>query len=258
MATIKVNGKTVTADESMTVLAVARREGIDIPTLCFHEGLGPYGACRLCVVEAESPQLRRSLVTSCTLAVSEGLSVETETPLVAASRRIIFELLLGRTPDSSRLREMAKRYGVETSRFRAAESDDCVRCGLCVRACRDKIGVAAISFAGRGQKRRVTAEFGKLSEACVGCGACANVCPTGAVRLEDKGGERTIFLKNNLIGRFPLVRCGNCGTPYATKQFLDHVASRNSEQPRTKQGGLCPECERAHYAEAIVAEFSAS
>lgn len=256
MATIKLNGKLVAADDSMTVLDAARREGVVIPTLCYHEALGPYGACRLCVVEAEGPLLRRSLVTSCTLPASEGLAVETETPLITTSRKIIFELLLGRSPDSPALRAMARKYGVETTRFSSGASDDCVRCGLCVRACRDKIGVAAISFAGRGQKRRVTAEFGKLSDLCLGCGTCANLCPTGAIRLEDKDGERTIFLKGNTIGRFPLVRCASCGAPFTTQKFLDHVAVHVKEQPLTKKSGLCPECERTYYAEARVGEFS--
>lgn len=256
MVTIKLNGKTVAADDSMTALDAARREGVVIPTLCFHEALGPYGACRLCVVEAEGPLLRRSLVTSCTLPVSEGLAVETETPLITTSRKIIFELLLGRSPDSSALRAMAQKYGVEATRFSSGTSDDCVRCGLCVRICRDKIGVAAISFAGRGQKRRVTAEFGKLSELCIGCGTCANVCPTGAIRLEDRDGERSIFLKGNIIGRFTLVRCASCGAPFATKKFLNHVALRIREQPHTKKSGICPECERKYYAEARVGEFS--
>jgi len=254
MVKVKLNGKTVEAGESMTALEVARAAGVDIPTLCRHEALGPYGACRLCVVEAEGPMLRRSLVASCTLPVSEGLTVETETPQVKRARKVIFELLLGRS-ESKKLRELAKRYGVESSRFKAPKVEDCVRCALCVRACRDKIGVSAISFAGRGQKRRVTAEFGKLSDLCIGCGTCANICPTGAIRMEDKDGERSIFLKGNTIGRFTLVRCDSCGAPFATKKFLDHVALRVKEQPRTKKSGICPECERTYYAEAGAGEF---
>lgn len=254
MATIKLNGKSVSTGDTDTVLAVARREGVAIPTLCFHEALGPYGACRLCVVEAEGPVLRRSLVTSCTLPATDGLSVETETALVASTRKIIFELLLGRSPDSPQLRHMAKQYGVESSRFRTGTNDDCVRCGLCVRVCRDKIGVSAISFAGRGQKRRVTAEFGKLSELCIGCGTCANICPTGALRIEDRAGERNIFMQDRTIGKFTLVPCPSCGIPFATRKFLDHIAQRVAAQPNTKTGGRCPECERRHYAEALIGE----
>jgi bidirectional [NiFe] hydrogenase diaphorase subunit len=255
MATIKLNGTAVEAEETMTVLDVARREGVEIPTLCHHDALGPYGACRLCVVEAEGPMLRKSLVSSCTLPVTNGLSVETESPAVQKARKIIFELLIGRS-GSQQIRDMAARYGATSSRFIAPETDDCVRCGLCVRVCRDKIGTAAISFAGRGQKRRVTTEFGKLSEACIGCGSCASVCPTGAIRMKDEDGVRTIYLKNNTVGKFTLETCTSCGAPFATKKLIEHVALRTEEQPRTKKSGICPDCARAYYAELIAGESS--
>src|SRR5690242_1695188 len=104
MATITIDGREVEAPEAATVLQVARGAGIEIPTLCHHEALGPYGACRLCVVEAEGPAMRRSLVTSCTLPASEGLSVTTASPLVQRARRMVLELLLGRSPGSEKLR----------------------------------------------------------------------------------------------------------------------------------------------------------
>jgi len=253
MATIKLNGTSVEAAESMTVLEVARREGVEIPTLCHHEATGPYGACRLCVVEAESPMLRKTLVSSCTLPVANGLIVDTESPAVQQARKLIFELLIGRS-ESRQILAMAARYGVTASRFSTKETDDCVRCGLCVRVCRDKMGVAAISFAGRGQKRRVTAEFGQISQTCIGCGSCANVCPTGAIKLRDEDGIRTIFIRNNTVGRFTLVTCSCCGAPYATKPFLEHVAARTEEQPLTKKSGVCPECARIYYATGITGD----
>lgn len=252
---ITIDRREIEVDEGATVLDITRREGIDIPTLCYHEALGPYGACRLCVVEAEGPLLRRSLMTSCNLKVSEGLSVETNSPLVTLSRKVIFELLLGRSPDSRPLGEMAARFGVETTRFKTGKSDDCVRCGLCVRVCRDKIGVSAISFAGRGQRRQVTAEFGKLSDTCIGCGSCANICPTAAVRLEDKGDERKIFLWDNIISKLTLVRCGSCGVPYATRKFLDYVASHADMHNRLTGKDFCPDCVKRYYADSITGEF---
>jgi formate hydrogenlyase subunit 6/NADH:ubiquinone oxidoreductase subunit I len=147
---------------------------------------------------------------------------------------------------------MAARYGVTASRFVTTELDDCVRCGLCIRVCRDKIGISAISFAGRGQKRRVTAEFGHISKTCIGCGSCANICPTGAIQLHDEKGIRTISLKNNVTGRFVLVQCPSCGVPYATKRMLEYVAARIEGHPTaSKRGDFCPECTRIHAAEAI-------
>ncbi len=251
MPLLTINGRRCEADEGATVLAVARQEGIAIPTLCYHEALGPYGACRLCVVEAEGPMLRRTLTTSCTLPATEGLQVDTETGLVARSRSIILELLIARAPDVPMLRDMAARFNVRPGRFAPWASDDCVRCGRCVRVCRDKIGVSAITFAGRGQTRRVTAEFGALSESCIGCGACANVCPTGAIRMEDKGGERKISLWGTIISRQELVRCASCGVPFATARFLDSIAERTKDVPRADGRRWCGECARRHGAEDL-------
>lgn len=249
MTKIRLNGKEIEADEDATVLDVAMQEGLDIPALCRHEALAPYGACRLCIVEAEGPALRRSLLTSCNLKTFDGMSVETESPRVKSSRKVLFELLLGRSPDSKPLKEMAKRFGVESTRFATDRSDDCARCGLCVRACQDRIGLSAITFAGRGQKRRVTAEIGKLSETCIGCGACANICPTGAIKLEDNGNERKIFLHDTVISALALAGCESCRKPYATLKLLDYVAAH----PDNKYGlniklKLCPACTRKHYA----------
>jgi NADH dehydrogenase/NADH:ubiquinone oxidoreductase subunit G len=254
MATITLDGRTIEAPETLTVLQVARREGVEIPTLCHHEALGPYGACRLCVVEAEGPSTRRSLVTSCTLPVTHGLSVATNSPAVQRARRMVLELLLGRSPRSERLRALARRHGVESTRFGTGrEDDDCVRCGLCVRACRDAIGTSAISFAGRGQKRRVTAEFGKLSELCVGCGTCAAVCPTGVIRLVDEDGWRTVFAGDLAIARLALLRCASCGAPAGTRELRAQVASRTRELPQVEAETLCPECARLHRARALAA-----
>lgn len=250
MIKVKLNGKVVEADPGTSVLDLARREGLDIPTLCNHEALGPRGDCRLCVVEAEGPVRRRSLTTSCNLSVSEGLMIETDTPLVKTSRRVLIELLLAGSPDSKLLKEMAKRFDVEPIRFGASKSDDCVQCGLCVRVCQDAIGVSAITFSGRGRTRRLTTEFGRLSETCIGCGACANLCPTGAMRVEDKGEERKIFMGNDVIGVFTLLRCMLCGTAYATEKFLNHVVRRSEGITEANIAqGFCPACARRHSAE---------
>jgi NADH dehydrogenase/NADH:ubiquinone oxidoreductase subunit G len=257
MMEITLNKKSLQVEEGKTVLETARSEGIDIPTLCFHEALGPYGACRLCLVEAEAPMLRRQLIASCTLAVSPGLVVETDTPLVKQSRQVVFELLLGRAPDSEPLLELARKYGVESTRFPTGQSDNCVRCGLCVRVCRDKIGVSALCFAGRGQKKRVTAEFGKLSETCIGCTTCVNLCPADAIHAEDQEDQRRIFLKDNAISRQPLVPCRICGTYYHTQRFIDYVTNRSDLEEGLKvERDLCPACARRHYAQAIIGELS--
>jgi NADH dehydrogenase/NADH:ubiquinone oxidoreductase subunit G len=257
MATITLDGTAKEAPETMTVLQVARLAGVDIPTLCHHESLGPYGACRLCVVEAESPTLRRSLITACTLQVADGLSVVTNSAAVQRARKIVLELLLARSPNSRPLRALAKQHGVEGSRFGAGLDDDdlCVRCGLCVRACTDQIGAAAISFAGRGQKREVSTEFGHLSRLCIGCGTCAAVCPTGAIQIEDNNGERSILLRGRAFARLALIRCSSCGISFAAERHLDKVSHRLPESPQAEMLSLCPACSRQHYAAAMASEI---
>ena len=255
--TITINGTAYRAEPGSTVLSVCRENGIDIPTFCYHDALGPYGACRLCVVEAESQALRRTLTTSCNLPAADGMVVETASPRVQLSRKLMFELLLARSPETAAVRQLAARFGITETRFPALSNDDCVKCGRCVRTCRDKMGVSAITFSERGHKRHVTAEFGRLSTLCIGCGACAQVCPTGAIRLEDKGEERKIFLWGTMISRFRLVRCGSCGVTIAPQKYLDAVASRIAHEPGAHVKPLCADCARANAAEALTGSFPA-
>ena len=116
MAKIVINGKECNADAGGNILQVLIREGIDVPYLCYHEALSSYGACRLCMVEVTSGS-RKGIMPSCTLAVTEGLAVETESPGVVRIRKILLEMYLAEAPGSEKIRELARKYGVETSRF---------------------------------------------------------------------------------------------------------------------------------------------
>jgi len=153
MVTIKINKKKYQADEGETVLPVLIREGIDIPYLCYHEALSPYGSCRLCMVEVTGGG-RKGITASCTLPVSEGLEIETESPEVVNVRTILLEMYLAEAPGSKKIQELAKKFGVVKSRFAnfdiEAKGDRCVLCGLCVRVCNDLLGIGAINYAGRG------------------------------------------------------------------------------------------------------------
>lgn len=249
MVTIMLNGQSREVPESMTVMEAAQMAGIHIPALCHHEALGAYGACRICVVWMEGPAQRPGLAAACTTPVSSGLAIETDSEAVQRARKVLFQLLLGRSPDSASLRAMAKHYGVDSTPYgEGAPHDLCVRCGLCVRTCQAKIEVSAISFTGRGQGRKVSTEFGVLSESCIGCGACATVCPTGMIRVEDGNGERAIVLNDQAIARFTLLACASCGAPLVTKAFLDRrLAALHGGQVEV----LCPGCKRKHTAIAM-------
>ncbi|MDA8387028.1 MAG: 2Fe-2S iron-sulfur cluster-binding protein [Nitrospiraceae bacterium] len=258
MANITLDGRRIETAPGATILEAARATGADIPTLCHHEALDPCGACRLCIVEASGPELKPSLMTSCNTRAADGMVVETESPRVVNARRKSFELLAARSPHSKLLMRLAARLGVEPARFKPAvpadgdnERDDCLRCGICIRACTRKIGVSAIVFAGHGEDRHVAAKFEKPSSPCIGCGACANLCPTGAIRMADEDGRRRVFVNGRMISDLPLVKCGNCGRFFTTFRQADYVKLRLPEGLRPSPGDLCPECLRISKAAAL-------
>jgi len=225
MINLTINGQEIQAPEGTTVLDAAGKAGIYIPTLCHHEALEPEGTCRLCIVEV-SGALRHAIRIACIQEVKEGLIVETDTERIKKNRRLILELLLGRSPYSKTLIDLAAKCGVMSSRFLTGENDDCIKCGRCVRVCSDKIGAYALCWANRGYDRKVTTDFERLSEYCIGCGACAQVCPTGAIRIEDRGNERKIFTWGQVLARFTLEKCKECGKPFAPKKYLDRINER--------------------------------
>jgi bidirectional [NiFe] hydrogenase diaphorase subunit len=238
MVNLTVNGQPVTMPEGSTLLQAVRAAGFDLPTLCYHEALAPYGACRLCMVAITAPN--EDLVASCTYPVAEGLVVETEAPQAVSARRLALEFLLSRCPQSELIQEMAADQGITASRFGAPppeRADElCVLCGLCVRVCRESIGASAISFVGRGVERKVSSPFEVQAEACIGCGACAEVCPTGAIHIEDRGSKRILHNWNTTV---ELLACEQCGRFFAPAP-LAFVPEMFPEV----QGlwALCPEC----------------
>lgn len=179
---ISVDGRTAEVPRSATILDAARQAGISIPTLCHARGLIPYGGCRVCVVEIESPGGGR-MVASCSYPVEQGLVVRTDTERVRSSRRTILELLLAQAPQSRELAAFAAGLGVESTPLPRAETGKCILCGLCVRVCNDLMGRGAISMFGRGAERSVRTAYGEPTDQCQACGACAFVCPTGAIDL---------------------------------------------------------------------------
>ena len=184
MINITINNQKYQAEKGTTVLEVAEKAGIKIPTLCYHAALSPYGACRVCLVEVLAGG-RPGLVASCHYSVQEGLVVETDTEKVQKTRKIMLELIMARAPNSEKVLALAAEYGVNQSRIKRTEEDPCILCGLCVRMCRERMGQSVLGFIDRGNERKVGPAYDKTSPICMGCGACAFICPTDAVSAQD-------------------------------------------------------------------------
>lgn len=175
MIELTIDGIRTKAPEGMTVLEAARGIGIVIPTLCYHPGLSAYGACRVCIVEVVSEN-SSSLDASCTLPVSDGQVIITNSERVKKSRKVMIELLISSCPNSKTLQDMASRFGVNEVRFKIKDKG-CILCGLCVRYCKEQMQSGGIGFVGRGTARKVAMAFGVTPEECRNCGGCEWICP---------------------------------------------------------------------------------
>lgn len=230
-----INGSFVRADSSWTVLQAARANGFEIPTLCYHPDLPSEGQCRLCIVEiGEGPRTR--LVNSCTYPVEKELKVQTHSERVLHARRIVLELLLAQAPAAELIKELAAQHGVYETRFHIEDEDErCILCGQCVRTCREIVGVSAISMANRTPEKQVATPFKEASEACIGCGSCAFICPTNVIPYTEKDGVRTIWGRN-----FELQPCIKCGNYIAPKAQLEHWAQLTGDPVETFF--ICRDC----------------
>jgi NADH dehydrogenase/NADH:ubiquinone oxidoreductase subunit G len=177
---LQIDGKEIKAREGMTILEAAQTAGIFIPTLCHHEKLEPYGACRICIVEVETEGWTR-LVVSCVHLVEENLVVRTRSEKIDRNRKIILELLLAHAPDSPVLQELAQEYGADKDRFEK-EASFCIHCGLCVRYCAEVKKKNAVGFVDRGVRKEISFIPEIASKECWDCKECFPLCPTSALQ----------------------------------------------------------------------------
>jgi bidirectional [NiFe] hydrogenase diaphorase subunit len=235
MVSITIDGLQLQGKEGSSILEVAEEHGIRIPQLCNHGAVSPSGACRLCSVEVQTG-CRSKIVASCLYPIVEGLVVKTDTEKVRNLRRMLIELLLARCPNTKVMQDLAVEFGVTKSAYQS-EDQDCILCGLCVRVCEEIVGRSAISMVNRGTTRDVAAPFNDTWGACIGCGSCAYVCPTGCIRVEDVGNTRVIRRWNVEL---KLENCEICGNIIGTEAQLDYLAE-TLDLPR-EEFHICPKC----------------
>src|SRR5664280_899656 len=198
---LTIDGRTIEAAPGTLVIEAAKTAGIEIPAFCYYEGLTLQAACRMCLVEVEKMP---KLMTACTLPVSEGMVVRTETAQVATSRKYMLEFLLTNHPldcpvcdkgGECELQDMAFRYGAGESRYTETkvhtpekqfspvvffDAPRCILCFRCVRVCTEGLGVSALGVVNRGVTSEIAPNVGDHLE-CDECGACIDICPVGAL-----------------------------------------------------------------------------
>ncbi len=207
---LKIDGKEVLAQEGETILEVAKRNTVNIPTLCYLEGLSSLGGCRLCIVEVKgSPRL----FPSCTTPVTNGMEVTTDSSKLTEYRKMLLETFLAeRTHICSvcvangacELQDLANRFGVdhvhiarEWTRFEIDSSHErlvldrnrCILCTRCIRVCDEVEGVHTLDLKMRGKDSQVIIDLDEpwgFSYSCTSCTKCAAVCPVGAIYIEAK------------------------------------------------------------------------
>lgn len=212
--TLYINGKPVEYTNEPNLLEVIKKAGFSVPTLCYRPDLTKYGACRMCVVEVEYPNGRVMVNSSCTMPPEPNIKVKTNTQRVRNIRKTVLELLLSNhdrecttceRSGSCELQQYAEEYGIKKLKYVqksekdyllvdcsnpsiVRDSNKCILCGACVRACSEYQGHSVLGFANRGSKTVVQPMGGKaLAEVdCVYCGQCKAVCPTGALTIKNE------------------------------------------------------------------------
>jgi NADH dehydrogenase/NADH:ubiquinone oxidoreductase subunit G len=236
MVNLIIDGKKITAQEDTMILEAARAAGIDIPTLCAHESVSRSGACRLCVVKMRKGN-RSKIVTSCLYPVEEGIVVETKNERVLNVRRLVLELLLARNPESNVIADLAKKLSVTPQPRFTMDTDKgkCILCRSCVRVCEEVVGVSAIGLSRRGSQKTVGPPYNEESAVCIGCGACAFICPTGHIEMETTEDKRIIWGRT-----FKMKTCDVCGRYFAPEDQLKYI-SKITGVP-LKELAVCMDC----------------
>lgn len=234
---IRINGIECQAQQGEYILEIARRNDIDIPTLCHDEALSGQACCRICLVEVRENGWSK-VVTSCVYPVTKEIDVVTDSQKLHNMRRTLIMLLLARAPESEVIKKWAEKYGISpVARFTTDTKEECILCNLCVSAC-DQLGASAISTVNRGTTKKVATPFEESPLSCIGCGSCATVCPTGAIKMSEEDVKRMIWNKE-----FELITCSGCGKAFATAEQLAYFNKRLHIELNAYGGDhLCEAC----------------
>jgi predicted molibdopterin-dependent oxidoreductase YjgC len=258
-----MDGQEHVAREGATILDVARREKIYVPTLCYDPRLAAFGACRVCLVGVKGA---RGPVAACTTPVRDGMVVDTKDDRATRVARGVVELVLSDYPeealaregDRNELREVAAHFGLKSSRFKGerhayakddrhpyikVDMNECIVCGRCVRACDEVQGTFALAYAGRGFGTRIVAgvDTGFADSACVSCGACVQTCPTGAL-------DEAAFRARETLDRSVTTTCAYCGVGCSLDVHVrqGQVVAIDPADGPSNQGHTCVKGRFAH------------
>ncbi|MEK6659225.1 MAG: 2Fe-2S iron-sulfur cluster-binding protein [Campylobacterota bacterium] len=220
--TFKINGIDVTGQSNQTILEVARDNGIEIPTLCYLEGLSCVGSCRMCIVDIKGCN---EPIPACTAKIREGIEVITNSPKIEANRRMILSMLFSERShtcstcvangdcelqsksvelplEHSQVPYLNQRFEIDASHKNFVNDPNrCILCTRCIRACDEIEGAYAIGLAGRGLNTRIIHDMDEPwadSKSCTSCGKCVYVCPTGALYEKDVT-EEEVLKKREII-----------------------------------------------------------
>ena len=254
---IKINSIEYFVNEGKNILTFCKSIGVNIPALCYNEALKPYGACRLCIVDVKGGNLKHGITTSCTLKASEGLDIVTQTEEIKNHRKILFQFYLSQAPESEMIQKMAAEYKVIDTPFtKKIKTNDnlgnkCILCGLCVRVCNDIIGKGVINYTARGYFVNINTAYALPSDICMGCKACAEVCPTGAIDFEDIGDTRWGHSWSDT--KIPLKECNTCGTYYSPQPFEENTFENMNPEIIEQLKDMCPDCRRKYHSKKQIA-----
>ena len=233
--TIEIDNRRLEAIEGETVLETARKNGIHIPTLCYHPALKPSGSCKLCAVEVGHKGGRNLVMLSCVLKVKAQMVVRTQGDAVQKARTKAMQQLIQMAPQARRLHDIAHREQIVLP----PPPDGCIRCRLCIRVCKEIVGQEALRMENHEGRMKVV----PVTDRCIGCGTCANLCPTQVIRVIDRDQTRTVRINDVIIGMQSLERCEGCGKYYATEKQVHLVEQRTGPHAHVKlPHHYCPGC----------------